>query len=405
MRDEPLDTAVPAGADPREYTRKLARTYEAAMAGHVPPDRPRPVIVESWSRLRRQGLDPDRGSARTPLSATELERRRVRSGLTGDALAILRNGLTSTAEDAGHVMVVVDADGWILWREGSSPVRRRADGLGFGEGACWAEDTVGTNAIGTALVQGRAVQVHSAEHYVRTHHPWTCAAAPIRDVRDGRVLGVVDVSGPATTVHPATLALVDAVARLAEARIRESHRAELDQLRARAAPILAKLDPPALVSDADGWVAATVGLAPMNRVRLPDDPRVRRTWLPAVGHCSLEPLPYGGVLVRPCDGEDSGPPARIELDVTRPQHPLLTVRRDTCTWTHHLTRRHADLLSTLARNRSGSTAADLAEQLFGDRTRTVTVRAEMSRLRKRFGDLLDHRPYRIREDLDISVLG
>ena len=35
---------------------------------------------------------------------------------------------------------------------------------------------------------------------------------PIRDPRTGQVLGVVDVSGPAATVHPTTIALVDAVA-------------------------------------------------------------------------------------------------------------------------------------------------------------------------------------------------
>ena len=39
------------------------------------------------------------------------------------------------AEDARHVMVVTDADGVLLWREGSTRVRHRADALGFTEGA------------------------------------------------------------------------------------------------------------------------------------------------------------------------------------------------------------------------------------------------------------------------------
>jgi len=99
-------------------------------------------------------------------------------------------------------MVVVAADGRVLWRDGSSRVRRKADGLGFVEGARWDEDTVGTNAIGTAIVARRPVQVYSAEHFVRTHHPWTCAAAPLHDPRNGRLLGVIDVSGPASTVWP-----------------------------------------------------------------------------------------------------------------------------------------------------------------------------------------------------------
>ena len=56
------------------------------------------------------------------------------------------------------------------------------------------------------------MQVHAAEHYAEGHQPWTCAAAPLRDPVTGRVLGVVDLSGPASTVHPSTIALVDAVA-------------------------------------------------------------------------------------------------------------------------------------------------------------------------------------------------
>ena len=64
------------------------------------------------------------------------------------------------------------------------------------------------------------VQVFAAEHFVRSHAAWTCAGAPITDPRDGRLIGVVDVSGPLETMHPATLAWVDSVAKLAEARLR-----------------------------------------------------------------------------------------------------------------------------------------------------------------------------------------
>ncbi|CAM5327682.1 hypothetical protein SHIRM173S_05008 [Streptomyces hirsutus] len=41
----------------------------------------------------------------------------------------------------------------------------------------------------------------------------------LTDPRDGRLIGVVDVSGPLETMHPSTLAWVDAVAKLAEARL------------------------------------------------------------------------------------------------------------------------------------------------------------------------------------------
>ena len=118
-------------------------------------------------------------------------------------------------------------------------------------------------------MSGRPVQVFSAEHYVRSHHAWTCAGSPIKDPRSGETLGVVDVSGPAATIHPTTLALVDAVARLAESQLREQHHRSLDTLRAVAAPILARSPGPALAVDPARLVAALDTVSPRSRLVLP----------------------------------------------------------------------------------------------------------------------------------------
>lgn len=168
-------------------------------------------------------------------------------------MPILREELTSVAEQAAHIMVVVDADGIVLWRDGSAAVRRRADGLGFVEGASWNEGVVGTNAIGTALVARKAMQVYSAEHFVRTHHAWTCACAPLHDPRSGALLGAVDLSGPASTVNPTTLA---AVAKLAESQLRNNHLMDLERLRAVSGPVLSRVDGSAVITDPHGWIAA-----------------------------------------------------------------------------------------------------------------------------------------------------
>lgn len=161
------------------------------------------------------GVHPDRDARSRMLSATETEERRHVSPLR-EVLPVLREGLLPTLDEALHILVVADADGRLLWREGHSSILRKADRLGFAVGADWDEAVVGTNGVGTALVARRPVQVFSAEHFVSSHHDWTCAGAPVRDPRDGRLLGVVDVSGPLTTMHPATLAWVSSVARLAE---------------------------------------------------------------------------------------------------------------------------------------------------------------------------------------------
>ncbi len=73
-------------------------------------------------------------------------------------------------------------------------------------------------------------------------------------------------------------------------------------------------------------------------------------------------------------------------------------------WTHDLSPRHAELLYLLATHRKGRTASGLAEDMFGEPERTVTVRAELSRMRRYLGTLLAHRPYRFREDVEVELI-
>ena len=241
----------------------------------------------------------------------------------------------------------------------------------------------------------------SAEHYVRTHHPWTCAAAPLHDPRDGRLLGAVDLSGPASTVHATTLALVDAVARLAESQLRNSHLGELERLRALAVPALSKVSGRAVVTDEHGWVAATAGLAPVDRIALAREAEPGPARLPNLGPSVLEPLP-GGWLVRLVDEDEVDRVTTVTLDPGA-RESSLTVSGSSGTWNRQLTPRHAEMLEVLANRSEGASAAELARDLYGDPARTVSVRAEMSRLRRHFGGILARRPYRFADDIQVVV--
>ncbi|MDX3355982.1 GAF domain-containing protein [Streptomyces sp. ME01-24h] len=399
------DAAQPAQSvrKPRRSAPMPADMRDAALGGGSGGTAPRAVIQDSWRRALDLGVDPDSGSRTGMLTADEVEVRRHRTPL-GEVLPVLREGLLPAADEAGHIMVVTDAEGRVLWRDGSLAVRRSADRLGFAEGALWSEEAVGTNAIGTALVTGRPVQVHSAEHFVRLHHPWTCAAAPLHDPRDGRLLGAVDVSGPAAGMHPAMLSLVTAVTKVAEAELRGVHWAAVDRLRSLAAPLLARMPGRAAVVDPNGWTAAVMGMAPVERITLPAAPSAGRIWVPALGTCTLEPLP-GGWLVRVAPPEEEAPAyGRVVLDLRRARAWTVSVRGAAGGWSQELSPRHAELLFVLAVHRDGRSAAELAGDLFGDRTRAVTVRAEMSRLRRTLAGVLDHRPYRFADGVEVEVV-
>ncbi|MDN0197245.1 GAF domain-containing protein [Streptomyces sp. S.PNR 29] len=397
-----MDVTHLAAVDTAQAARVLSEVRSAKLSGRRAPVAPRPVIEQSWQRMLRGGVDPDHDFRSGLLSRDEVQRRRETSALR-HVLPVLREGLLSVADIAHHIMVVADEEGRVLWREGSAPVLRKADGLGLEPGADWREDVVGTNGVGTPAVVRRPVQVFGSEHFVRSQVTWTCAGAPLTDPRDGRLLGVVDVSGPLETMHPSTLAWVDSVAKLAEARLREVHLQSLERLRAVAAPALARIDGRGLVVDRDGWTAAVTGMPYTKRIALPTSLTGGLKWLPELGLCSVEPL-AGGWLVRPADEPVPCRAARIVLDLRQPRRWCVGVFGSAGSWSHELSPRHAELLYLLAVHRTGRSASGLAEDLFGDPGRTVTVRAEMSRVRRYLGGLLEHRPYRFREDAEVEML-
>lgn len=404
MLNPPRDTTRLA-ADAARFARRPGEVRAARRAGQpgqYAPPAPRPVIEESWERVSRAGVDADHDFRTGLLSPGEVAQRRETSPLR-PVLPVLRKGLVSVADASRHIVLIADAEGRALWREGSVPVLRQADDSGIEVGSDWREDVVGTNGLGTPAVARRPVQVFAAEHQVRALAGWTCAGAPINDPRDGRLIGVVDVSGPLESMHPATLAWVDSVAKLAESRLRELHLASLERLRAVAAPALARLDGRAVVVDRDGWAAAVTGMPYTNRIPLPRSATPGRRWLPSLGLCLLEPL-AGGWLIRAIEEPEPNSATRIVLDLSRPHRWTVTVAGYAGSWTHELTPRHAELLYLLACHSGGRSAAGLAEDLFGDPARTVTVRAEVSRLRRHLGGVLAHRPYRFVESTEVRVL-
>lgn len=370
------------------------------MAGDRAPALPRPIIWDSWQRLLTKGLRPDRGNL--PVAAfSRVEALRQDTGMTSVIDRVIR-GFDSVLSTGEAIFAMADAQGTVLWRAGSPQVLRNADRLGFVEGAQWAESAVGTNALGTALVSQTAVQTFSAEHYNRSQHPWTCAGAPIRDPRDGKLLGVIDVTGAAATVHPTTIALVDAVARLAESDLRAEHDLSLNRLRTIAAPILARINAPAVAVDTDGWVAAVDSMPVQGRVLLPPTIAAGQMWVPALGLCDVETLP-GGWLIRRVDSGGEPAVVRVELDLRDGGTPRLAMTGQFGCWRRNITPRLAEILLILAVHTNGRTAVELADDLYGNPTRVGAVRVEMSRLRKQFAGLVTARPYRFADSTTVEV--
>jgi signal transduction histidine kinase len=225
--------ALDATALPLLRARELRRNWDAYLSdGRL--EQVRGPIAESWRRSRAAGIDASASRAPTLLA----DRRDVRERWEGHPLVmaapLIRRWLGPLAAESEQLIVVSDADGLLLWLEGDARVRSAAaDAMNFVEGALWSEHGAGTNAIGTALAADHALQVHAAEHFSEVVHAWTCSAAPVHDPEDGRLLGVIDLTGLISQVHPRSLAAALAAARAVEADLRVGTQLRDAQLRVR----------------------------------------------------------------------------------------------------------------------------------------------------------------------------
>jgi transcriptional regulator of acetoin/glycerol metabolism len=198
----------------------VADAHERFLAAPDGPlgDAVRAVVADSWRRSWRAGVDPGAPGAPLDLSDGDLAAYRDSHPLAA-AMPLVRHLLAQDAEEAGHIVAVGDAAGRLLWVEGHRGLRRRAESMRFVEGALWSEGGVGTNAPGTALALAAPVQIAAEEHFGLGIQPWSCVASPIRDLRTGTVVGVVDLTGGHDLAGPRSLALVRACAAAIESQL------------------------------------------------------------------------------------------------------------------------------------------------------------------------------------------
>ena len=106
-------------SDPVERARTLHEVYDAVLSGDRHPHRAalarlRLVAPQPGRPCRPGPPRPARRRTGAPTSTASAPRTR-----SGAVLPLLRSTLVSIADEAVHVMIVTDADGTILWREGA----------------------------------------------------------------------------------------------------------------------------------------------------------------------------------------------------------------------------------------------------------------------------------------------
>jgi transcriptional regulator of acetoin/glycerol metabolism len=166
----------------------------------------RSSVAASWQRSKNHQIAVDR--ARAPLVAdTELFRHRSKHASLRHAARCALDNSKTFLSDANSIMILTDPTGLIIDTQGDDRIIDAGRTVHLEHGGRWSEADIGTNAIGAAIAESRPVQIRGTEHFCTEVQRWTCAAVPVHDPTDGELLGVVDISGPASTFNPQSLAL------------------------------------------------------------------------------------------------------------------------------------------------------------------------------------------------------
>ncbi|OXY83737.1 sigma-54-dependent Fis family transcriptional regulator [Oceanimonas doudoroffii] len=153
-------------------------------------------LLRSWQRSQTFGLQ--RGHQADPccLSPAELRRRQQRHR---HLLTLLQRAMPLFEQwQQGRPcrLLFADADGTILLSTGDNHFGDRARRLALATGASWHEQTMGTNAIGTALLEQQEISVLGEQHYMHANAAISCSASPVLSPT-GELLGVINISSEA----------------------------------------------------------------------------------------------------------------------------------------------------------------------------------------------------------------
>jgi transcriptional regulator of acetoin/glycerol metabolism len=213
------------------------------------------LLARSWRRSVEAGLAPE---GRLPdacrLDANELARVTERQrDLIAHARPVMEY-LHAQTRDSGSMVILADDKGVLLQALGDPDFLTRAERVALAPGASWHERHRGTNAIGTALAEGRPLVVHGGEHFLERNGFLSCASVPL-SAPDGRLLGVLDISGDERQHHPHTFGLARAAAQMVENRLFDAHHSR--SLRIRYHPMAEGIgtfaEGIAALTD-DGWI-------------------------------------------------------------------------------------------------------------------------------------------------------
>ena len=173
----------------------------------------RDVVGSSWKRSTQAGVSP---TLVEPSYAAALGESQQLNMLVSRVMQRMAEGLAGEPVS----MIFADPTGRVIHRIcPDSSFGRQLERVSLAPGFTYAEDSVGTNGIGTALLTRTPTLIVGSEHFTEPLLGFACAGAPVHHPISGGLVGVLDLTCDAGVSNALLLTYARSIAERIEDEI------------------------------------------------------------------------------------------------------------------------------------------------------------------------------------------
>ncbi|WP_153721950.1 EAL domain-containing protein [Sporosarcina cascadiensis] len=166
-------------------------------------------IAASNELCRKSGMDPNTISS--PIHFLEEKGLTDKQKFYSEILSVINyfsNKLLNTLKGTPILVVVSDADGYLLSIEGDESIKSMSDQFGIKLGAQFTIEDTGTNVISLALQQLHPVSLIGDQHYHYPFHNIACYGTAFHNTEENNLLGSISLMMPLSFQNPLYLSML-----------------------------------------------------------------------------------------------------------------------------------------------------------------------------------------------------
>lgn len=169
-------------------------------------------VMKSKKRCVELGMNPDvPGIPKNMMTELELSEKREAYSEILEVANLLSNKIINSLKGTPILVVISDADGFLLDYLGDETIKSTVTQLGIKPGIQFSEEDMGTNVVSLTLKQNHPVQLIGDNHFHSFLHTSACYGVPFHYTDDNSLLGSICIMTAVILHNPFFLMTLDTV--------------------------------------------------------------------------------------------------------------------------------------------------------------------------------------------------